>query len=251
MTAGSRPEAQLETQESVSVSQSTAPKKKLVLSDLLDYPDYPWWETMTSGKTQAVDPMSYHVRTRINGQVGLLVDPGAHDNLIGSETCELMAEQLRTTVTSKQLNKPLVVSGVGKSSQEAERSATMECSFRTVDDKQLLGSYTAPVVPNSALPPLLGLKSLRAKNAVVDTKTPALILPGPGGIEFRLSPGSQVHRLELSESGHLILPVSSPPSSTAPEDVNRDHARLEFAMQCRQSRSRSQSRSASPKRSMM
>ena len=113
MTARSSPEGQFGTPESASVSQSTTPKKKLVLSDLLDYQDYPWWETMTPGKTQAVDPMSYHVRTRINGQVGLLVDPGAHDNLIGSETCELMAEQLRTIATSKQLNKPLIVSGVG------------------------------------------------------------------------------------------------------------------------------------------
>ena len=229
-------------------AKATPPKKRLVLSDLLG--DYPWWEATTSPAEKSSDPVSYHARTRIAGQVGLLVDPGAHDNLIGSETCELMEQQLNTKSATKRLNRPLVVSGVGKSSQEAETSATLDCAYRTMDDRVLAGSYTAPVVPNSSLPPLLGLKSLRSKGAIVDTKTPALILPGPGGLEFRLSPGSQVHKLELSDSGHLILPISSSNAASTNQNSRVDDTRLEFAMQCRQNRSRSQSRScsASPRR---
>lgn len=197
---------------------------------------YPWWDC---AQNQA-DPEMYHVRTRLSGQVGLLVDPGAHDNLIGSETAELMAVQLKAEQKTKTLDRALTVSGVGKSSQEATSSTTVECAFRDVSGKLKVGSYTAPVVPHSSLPPLLGLKSLRAKNAIVDTASPALILPGAGGIEFKLSPGSQVHPLTMSESGHLILPVCSVDPGV--RNSRGDVEALDFAMQCRKSRSRSTSR---------
>ena len=48
-----------------------------------------WWEATASPAEKSSDPVLHHAHTRIAGQVGLLVDPGAHENLIGSETCEL------------------------------------------------------------------------------------------------------------------------------------------------------------------
>ena len=81
-----------------SQSHSSAPqaspmaRRTLRLSDLLQQNTggYPWWDCPQNQS----DPEVYHVRTRLAGQVGLLVDPGAHDNLIGSETAELMSQQL-------------------------------------------------------------------------------------------------------------------------------------------------------------
>lgn len=224
--------------------QRASSKTVLTLHDLLHYRDQPgqrysWWESGHAGQSTA-ERHSYHVRTRIDGQVGLLVDPGAHDNLIGSETCQLMQEQLSAIPTAKRLDRPLVVSGVGKSSQEATSSVTIPCSYKTTEGDVVEGTYSAPVVPSSSLPPLLGLKSLRTMKAVVDTATPALIIPGPGGLEFKLSPGTYVHELKMSDSGHLILPVGT--SQPGSSNDNPKVGRLDFTMQCRKTRSRTPER---------
>ena len=49
------------------------------------------------------------------------------------------------------------------------------------------------------------MKKLRT---LIDTFTGKMYLVGPGGYEIRLSPGSEVHSLEESPAGHLMLPCS-------------------------------------------
>ena len=79
--------------------------------------------------------------------------------------------------------------------------------MRSEEGEGVKGKYRAPVIPNSTLPPLLGLKALREMGAVIDCAQGKLLLPGPGGYSFNMSPGSRMFRLALSDSGHLILPV--------------------------------------------
>ena len=43
---------------------------------------------------------------------------------------------------------------------------------------------------------------------LIDTFTGKMFLVGPGGYEIHLSPGSEVHELEESSAGHLMLPCS-------------------------------------------
>ena len=43
---------------------------------------------------------------------------------------------------------------------------------------------------------------------IMDMDKNRLIVPGPGGIEMTLSPGSIVYPLEPTHSGHLLLPCS-------------------------------------------
>ena len=53
---------------------------------------------------------SYHLRPRLrSGAVGLLVDPGAHDNLIGELTAQQMCQELSTELDYRSLDKPLPV----------------------------------------------------------------------------------------------------------------------------------------------
>ena len=68
--------------------------------------------------------------------------------------------------------------------------------------------FRAPIIPDSDVPGLLGLTSLSQKAAFLDTSGKRLILPGPGGIELKLSPGTLCIQLESSPSGHLLMPVS-------------------------------------------
>ena len=90
-------------------------------------------------------------------------------------------------------------------------------------------SYTAPVIAGSSLPLLLGLKSLMAKKALLDTHGKLLIIPGPGGVEIRCSPGTVALQLENGvDSGHLILPVRPQDREVA---SNSDAERMDFNVQ--------------------
>ena len=192
--------------------------------------NYPWWDG-ASGPDQ---PQVFHARTRIDGRVGLLVDTGAHDNLVGSVTLDDLPKKVGAQAHQRNLDRVLPVSGVGKEEQRATHSGQIDCRFADAQGTLQVGSYTAPVIGGSALPALLGLRSLRSKSAIVDTATPALILPGPGGIEFKLSPGSKVHKLLLSDSGHLILPVHHVADDGAPTATTVGS--LDFMMKCRHSK---------------
>ena len=174
---------------------------------------------------------SYHLRTRLSGnRVGLLVDPGAHDNLMGSETAWRMSEQTGVPNTSLRMTKCLQVEGVGKAAQTAESACRVALRLQDSNGESLSGTFTAPVIPDSSLPPLLGLKSLRNMNAVIDTRNQLLYLPGPAGLRVEPSPGTRLFSLEMSPSGHLILPIDQHNGSD-PERENK--SRLEFNMSVR------------------
>ena len=204
---------------------------------------WPWWERIPR---EAGSGTAYHsVRTHMpDGRIGLLVDPGAHDNLAGEATMRLLSRQVcgDTEYPQKHLDRPLQVSGVGTNAQESNRAGRIDFRLRNEAGEHIEGSYTAPYIDRSSLPALLGLKSLRGRRCVLDMHAPALIVPGEGGIEYRLSPGSQVFRLEVSPSGHLILPVE-PVRNEETEDECRGRStltaeqRLDFNVRCRNTRS--------------
>jgi hypothetical protein len=201
---------------------------------------FAWWEVVEDWNPAPDGNPSYHaVRTTLrNGQIGLLIDPGAHDNLAGETTMRQIESQLGVRCKLKALDMPLNVSGVGKQSQEARTALSLPFGLSSGEDEVTTCSYTAPIIPGSHLPPLLGLKSLSAKRALIDTSGRLLVLPGSGGVELKCSPGTQVHQLELSESGHLILPLLQPPqherSTTSAVNENQ---RLDFNVHVRETRS--------------
>ena len=180
-----------------------------------DAPTFPWWEIDSDSSRSHASVPTYHSRTNVDGRIGILIDPGAHDNLAGEETIRLLEMQLGTRAKPRVLDSPLHVSGVGKQSQTADRALTINFGLPpTADGNSGIPwkcSYTAPVIAGSNLPLLLGLKSLMAKRALLDTHGRLLIIPGPGGVEIKCSPGTVALQLEMSESGHLILPLRPEP----------------------------------------
>lgn len=228
----------------------------LQLSSLLDQVDkgpgnYTWWEVWEhQSHTGAVSYHSARTVTR-DGRIGLLIDPGAHDNLVGERTMQALEHQLGGRARLKQLSDPLVVSGVGKQSQQADFARAIPCGVcPSESDRVHPCQYTAPTIKDSNLPPLLGMRSLREKRAIVDTFGKLLVLPGQGGVEFRCSPGTLVLPLDESESGHLILPLFPDPGTevgssaaaaaggAAPASSSLDAGtRLDFTVQVRETRS--------------
>ena len=120
----SQPPDLVATSPSASAEEDARRRTTLQLTQLLQSNQFdsaghfPWWET-SSNESPTTGVQSFNARTRIGGRVGLLVDPGAHDNLIGGATLHDMAQQLKVDVSERKLNNVLSVSGVGKSTQEA------------------------------------------------------------------------------------------------------------------------------------
>ncbi|CAE7212919.1 unnamed protein product [Symbiodinium sp. CCMP2456] len=209
-----------------------------------------WWEVDDDGSTydaasaaDAGNAKAYHLRTRLaNDRPGLLIDPGAHDNLVGERTAQRMQEIVGVKAKSLKMNRSLSVEGVGKDSQQADVAQRMTLRLRSDDNKQVVGSFTAPVIAGSDLPPLLGLKSLKSFRGILDMGNNKLYLPGPAGCEIQRCPGTVAYDLKMSDSGHLILPIDSHFNAT-PTASSSDQSGLDFQMSCRRG-----DRSASPER---
>jgi len=214
-------------------------------SDAESASSFPWWETANRDEGRDGVPSYHTMRTRTpDGRIGLLVDPGAHDNLAGENTLRNLELQLGVRGRARELSAPLHVSGVGRLAQTAETAVTVDFDLPTPEigiEQGTSSSFTTPILPGSDLPLLLGLKSLQSKRAILDTHGRLLILPGAGGIEFRVSPGSMVLQLEQSSSGHLILPMRPPSQTIDPRTMRSDRERLNerrlnFNVQCRETR---------------
>ena len=73
-----------------------------------------------------------------------------------------------------------------------------------------LHHFQTPVVdePGQDLPLILGLRSMRSKDGVLEMAAgkERLTFPGPGGYSIQWMPGAQHFPLVPAPSGHLVLP---------------------------------------------
>ena len=100
------------------------------------------------------------------------------------------------------------VGGVGKGRQEAQHGIT--CKLGVSGQPWV---FQAPVLPESEVPALLGVRTLKKRRAVMDCFTGRLYVVGAGGYKMMLSPGSHEYKLHESHSGHWILPCTDWPGS--------------------------------------
>ena len=108
-----------------------------------------------------------HSRVALPGKVALLADIGAYNNLASSKWFESSIASAKgankgNEIRQTQLPAPLSIAGVGKGTQQC-------CDQLTVPGRLKDGTditFTAPVVPDSEFPGLLGLQSLDRMNAV-------------------------------------------------------------------------------------
>ena len=94
------------------------------------------------------------------------------------------------------------MSGFG--AQECSNKAMVPMTMATGDT----GTFQTPVIPNSDVPALLGMKTLEARRALLDIRGRKLYFLGPGEYSIQLPPGSVEVDLEKTESGHLLLPIT-------------------------------------------
>ena len=185
---------------------------------------YPWWEI--DHEEQMVK--SYLASER--EELTLLLDTGSPDNLCGDAFVERIqrqaAEHLRDPPHFQAMTRPLRVGGVGTGSQTATSNATMPIGVQSQQEGAQDGVYSAPILPQSKCPALLGRRSMRENRMLLDTYRGRAYCVGPGGYQLRLSVGSRVFETIDSLAGHMLLPCSRfPAQRTRPEDA------LSFAVQ--------------------
>ena len=153
--------------------------------------------------------LAWHSRARLQGgREGLLVDVGAHDNLVGERwvrrVIALRAARGLFDVRFEKMDVPLKVEGVGKEAQTCIERAIVPVALSDGQE----GTFTAPVVPDSDIPALYGQRSLRANRAIIDTIHSRLYQLGPGEFKIIYPSGTRIFDLVDSPSGHMLLPVT-------------------------------------------
>ena len=175
---------------------------------------FPWWpvpshldEALSSTPQSA---SAYHSNVRLaDGRVGSLADPGSYGNLVGAQWLEEAVSKVQKPPTMMQRSSPLQVGGVGKGAQLCAEDCCLPISLTRTDGSVSAGTYTSPVVTQSACPALLGLRALEQNRAILDLSKKQLHFMGPGEPTLILPPGSESFQLELAMSGHLLLPCTS------------------------------------------
>ena len=173
---------------------------------------FPWWPVPEASSKSKQESTSYHASTHrtTRGQLGILVDPGSYGNLAGERWLSDVireAKQAGYTSSVKEMTSQLEVGGVGVGTQRCHQEVTVPLALEATDGATVRASFTAPTIPNSSCPALLGLKSLVDHNAVLDLGNRKLILM-PKGAQLEPPIGSEVYSLEQASSGHLLLPIA-------------------------------------------
>jgi hypothetical protein len=158
---------------------------------------FPWWTT------------AFHTTVRLqSGKEGLLIDCGAVDDMAGNlwrGRVEVIGNSAGQG-TSRAAISPISVEGVGDTASVASVRAKLPICLANGQQSSYKPIVVGTADKPSELPALYGLVGLRGQAAIIDCGNNRLIVPGPGGIQYTLSPGTQVHKLEVAQSGHLLLP---------------------------------------------
>ena len=153
---------------------------------------------------------AFHTRVRLaDNREGLLVDLGAHDNLTGSEWVERVTAWLSKhhpgkSIRTSRLGRSISIEGVGTNPDRCENAVRVPLHLAGGET----ATFDAPVIPNSAVPALLGMRSLKAKRAVIDVHSKRIYFPGNGQVDIRMPEGSTSYQLEETPTGHLLPPVT-------------------------------------------
>ena len=154
---------------------------------------------------------SFHAAALAEG-CGLLVDPGSHGNLVGSEWLKQAIPFLHRAgkeILRFARNSPLHVGGVGKGSQTCINGCVFPLALERSDGTTHEGTFTSPFVEESHTPALLGLRSLMRHNAILDlSKKMMPLIRDDCEAGYKLPEGTESYPLKQAPSGHLLLPFT-------------------------------------------
>ena len=174
-----------------------------------------------------------------------LVDPGAYTNLAGAEWAVKQAQLARSAGRQSyktRMPQAMSIKGVGNGTQSCTDVSSIPISIpRTIDPSRpeetstMEFTFQAPTVEGggSALPALLGLKSLTSKNAILEMSEGCeyLTFPGPGLYKIDCAPGAIHIPLQRAPSGHLCFRADLFTTGQATDQQNADLAELTHGLE--------------------
>ena len=184
------------------------------------------------------DMQTFLQTTRLPGCESLLIDPGAFDNLTGdawANRMKTMAQEAGLETKLMEMSKPIGIEGVGQNSQTASLAVVVPGAVLDRKQQKRPITFQAPVVPNSEIPALWVRRSLARNRAMLGMVNNKLYLRGGERIQFVPPPGSLELDLQLSPSGHLMLPITLLTISSSMTPVNL-LASIPFAEMSREER---------------
>eukprot|EP00972_Heterocapsa_arctica_P084123 12393384-Heterocapsa_arctica.AAC.1 len=101
------------------------------------------------------------------------------------------------------------VEGVGEETQVAVEEVIVPGVIRSTKALGVDTTYAAPVLPDSDVPALLGLRSLTRMRAILDIGNRVLYMCGHDAPRIVTPAGYRAFQLTMSSSGHLLLPFSN------------------------------------------
>ena len=111
------------------------------------------------------------------------------------------------------MREPLQVHGVGNGSQTAGWQISLPIAVTDVQGETSLHNFQAPIIGGggAGLPALLGLGSMQAKKAILNTdpENPMLIFPRSEPPKMEFGPGAVLIPLRAAPSGHLCMPAGN------------------------------------------
>ena len=161
---------------------------------------------------------AYLVKTQLpDGRMAIIVDPGAWTNLCGGKwarECAHRAHRHNREPKQEKLARPLEVAGVGRGTQTAIWATKMPIAVVNKEGNYVEQIFEVPTLEGedgADVPALLGLRSMRAKDAVLEMASgqECLTFPGPGGYKIEWSPGTVQLPLEVAPSGHYVIPCDA------------------------------------------
>ena len=170
------------------------------------YGYHPWWPADDYGLNSVYLPRGMGAN-----EVGILPDTGAHDDLCGEQWARRLAvecKKARRKAIDVPLQEARTVQGVGNGVQRCTHEVQMTMGMRDVDGNHIEGEYRAPCINGSNVPGLMGIKTLKAQDALIRCRTGEMWWLGQGGVDIRVSPGTKHFQMKESPGGHWLLPVN-------------------------------------------
>ena len=152
--------------------------------------------------------------------------------MVGSRTASHMATvsflKSGKKTEQKKREHPLRISGIGKGFDTCDWNCKIPISLPSLGGNSLPCTFEAPVVPNSDLPALFGLRSMNSTRTIIDTTTMKIHLVGPGDYDFEklLPAGTKTIKCEASPSGHLVIPTDEFRKAVSPGGIAQSQINL-------------------------
>ena len=169
-----------------------------------------WWPLPDGSTPEATSPsIVYHTRAHLpdDAQEAILADTGAFDGIAGEFWCQrqdALARAAGLTPRYSPLAQTLRVQGVGKEAQEVNYKVNMPGRMECGEDID----YEAPIIPQSHVPALAGMKTFERLNGTLDCRVSERKLYIGNDYKIVPGPNTKVIQMYPAISGHLMIPIS-------------------------------------------